>query len=103
MIETDDRALCTAYAETRSLRRVAAQFGLSRMTVLRRLRSAGPDKWDNAAHIILDGIAPTFRACFVGTCERQAYGNSPYCKMHSLRSQRHGDPNIVLRRGRKRS
>lgn len=101
MIETDDREICAAYAETRSIRRVAAQFGLSRMTVLRRIRSAGPEQWDKAAHIILEGIAPTFRACFVATCERRAYGGSPYCKMHSLRSRRHGSPDIVLKRGRK--
>lgn len=35
-------------------------------------------------------------------CDKRTYAGSAYCPTHIRRFQRHGDPNIVLKRGRKK-
>lgn len=44
----------------------------------------------------------TGHVCAVEGCEKRAYGLNLYCPMHRLRYQRHGDPTVELKRGRKR-
>lgn len=43
-----------------------------------------------------------FRKCVVVGCSGRAWGDNIYCKKHNLRAVRHGDPTIVLKRGRKK-
>lgn len=40
--------------------------------------------------------------CIVEGCDKRAYGLNLYCPTHRRRAQRHGDPTIVGRRGRKK-
>lgn len=42
------------------------------------------------------------RFCGAQGCTNRAYGNNSYCQRCTRRFQRHGDPNIVLKRGRKK-
>lgn len=41
------------------------------------------------------------RICVVELCENRAYGLNLYCPLHRRRFQRHGDPTVALKRGRK--
>ena len=41
-------------------------------------------------------------SCGVDGCDEPATGDHPYCKLHQMRYERHGDPTIVLKRGRKK-
>ena len=43
------------------------------------------------------------RACAVDGCRRRAWKDNRYCPLHHLRNERHGDPSVVLPRGRKRA
>src|SRR5262245_52891743 len=42
------------------------------------------------------------RLCaFVGGCSERTYADHDYCKKHQARVDRHGDPGVVLKPGRK--
>jgi hypothetical protein len=45
--------------------------------------------------------ARVIRYCAVPECGARAYKNNPYCPVCTRRAERHGDPTIVLKRGRK--
>lgn len=48
-------------------------------------------------------LAVSAMLCAVDGCGQPATGEHHYCKLHQMRYQRHGDPAIVQKRGRKRS
>ena len=39
--------------------------------------------------------------CTVEGCANRAYKDNPSCPLHTMRATRHGDPSVVLKRGRK--
>jgi hypothetical protein len=44
---------------------------------------------------------PSVPLCSIDGCQNRAYKTNLYCSVHIRRFQRHGDPNIVLKPGRK--
>lgn len=62
-----------------------------------RLLIAGLEKCISPAHKGTAGLQ-----CLVDGCEKRAFGLHLYCPKHRLRYQRHGDPTITQRRGRKK-
>lgn len=66
------------------------------------MTSIDPNTSHNPLHNVKRGPRPQPpRACAIAECDARAYKDNPYCPLHTLRAQRHGDPSVVLKRGPK--
>jgi len=109
-LDLDDAAICTAFDSGMSIRAIAQQFSISRGAVRRRLPPGESSRQsiitDNrpqrAGHKATGPLPKASIACENSACDRTTK-KPPYCYRCRRRVQRHGDPAIVLPRGRKKA
>lgn len=108
-LDTNDSELITLYQSGLGARRIAKRYNVSHTTIVRWLRSSGVairqiDLECYASHKGT-GLSAQWHSCRAvdadGPCERRVTLNQDYCAKHRLRVERHGDPAIVEKRGRK--
>jgi hypothetical protein len=108
-LATNDFEICAAYHAGEGVWSIAKRLKVSQMTVWRRLNRTGQAMRPFSGHCyaaqIDTGVSCEGRQCLAvddkGVCENQAIADELYCKKHKLRTIRHGDPTIILKRGRK--
>ena len=102
-LSVSDSELVEMYQRGDGLRRIAARYNVSHVTIANRLHSCGIELRPFRSYFYAAQKATEL--CHAidhdGECNRPAIVGGSFCKKHQIRVQRHGDPTIVEKRGRK--